>query len=134
MSIGGKRTSTSFHRELGRIMWEYCGMARNRKGLETALQKKPNFADAARFLGQVHYQVAQERAGAKDEAGAQAEYAKAVAPFEQAYKAEPDSVVNIQDLIDVYERTKQSDKAMTITRDAVAKEPKNKRANPTRDD
>jgi succinate dehydrogenase / fumarate reductase flavoprotein subunit len=41
MGIGGKRTSTSFHRELGRIMWEYCGMARNRKGLETALQKIP---------------------------------------------------------------------------------------------
>ena len=41
MGIGGKRTSTSFHRELGRIMWEHCGMARNRKGLETALQKIP---------------------------------------------------------------------------------------------
>ena len=41
LSIGGKRTVTSFHRELGRIMWEYCGMARNRQGLATALQKIP---------------------------------------------------------------------------------------------
>src|SRR5437870_1047153 len=41
LSIRGKRTVTSFHRELGRIMWEYCGMARNRRGLETALQKIP---------------------------------------------------------------------------------------------
>ena len=41
MSIQGKRTVTSFHRELGKIMWEYCGMGRNRKGLETALQKIP---------------------------------------------------------------------------------------------
>jgi succinate dehydrogenase / fumarate reductase flavoprotein subunit len=41
LSIKGKRTATSFHRELGRIMWEHCGMARNKKGLETALQKIP---------------------------------------------------------------------------------------------
>jgi len=41
LGIRGKRTVTSFHRELGRIMWEYCGMARNRRGLETALQKIP---------------------------------------------------------------------------------------------
>ncbi len=41
LAIKGKRTVTSFHRELGRVMWEYCGMARNKKGLETALQKIP---------------------------------------------------------------------------------------------
>ena len=41
MSVKGKRTVDSFHRELGKIMWEHCGMARNRKGLETALQKIP---------------------------------------------------------------------------------------------
>jgi succinate dehydrogenase / fumarate reductase flavoprotein subunit len=41
LAIDGKRTVTAFHRELGRIMWEYCGMARNRAGLETALQKIP---------------------------------------------------------------------------------------------
>ncbi|MBI1722660.1 MAG: fumarate reductase/succinate dehydrogenase flavoprotein subunit [Gemmatimonadetes bacterium] len=41
LGIKGQRTPTAFHRELGRIMWEYCGMARNRSGLETALQKIP---------------------------------------------------------------------------------------------
>ena len=41
LSIKGKRTVMDFHRELGRIMWEYCGMARTREGLETALQKIP---------------------------------------------------------------------------------------------
>jgi succinate dehydrogenase / fumarate reductase flavoprotein subunit len=41
LSIKGKRTPTSFHRELGKIMWEYCGMARNRAGLEAALRKIP---------------------------------------------------------------------------------------------
>jgi succinate dehydrogenase / fumarate reductase flavoprotein subunit len=41
LTIDGKRTVASFHRELGRIMWEHCGMARTRKSLETALQKIP---------------------------------------------------------------------------------------------
>ncbi len=41
LSIKGKRTPTSFHRELGTIMWEHCGMARNRAGLEAALRKIP---------------------------------------------------------------------------------------------
>ena len=41
LSIKGKRTVDSFHRELGKICWDKCGMARNRKGLEEALQKIP---------------------------------------------------------------------------------------------
>ncbi len=36
MGIGGKRSADSFHRELGKIMWEYCGMARNAAGLQKA--------------------------------------------------------------------------------------------------
>jgi succinate dehydrogenase / fumarate reductase, flavoprotein subunit len=39
LSIDGKRTVMSFHRELGNIMWHYCGMSRNERGLETALSK-----------------------------------------------------------------------------------------------
>ncbi|MBV8881918.1 MAG: fumarate reductase/succinate dehydrogenase flavoprotein subunit [Planctomycetaceae bacterium] len=41
LGIKGKRTVDSFHRELGKICWDYCGMARNAKGLQTALQKIP---------------------------------------------------------------------------------------------
>ncbi len=36
MSIEGKRTVDDIHRELGLIMWEHCGMARNNDGLEKA--------------------------------------------------------------------------------------------------
>jgi succinate dehydrogenase / fumarate reductase flavoprotein subunit len=39
VAIGGKRTVTSFHRELGKLMWDYCGMARNAKGLAHAAGK-----------------------------------------------------------------------------------------------
>jgi succinate dehydrogenase / fumarate reductase, flavoprotein subunit len=39
LGIKGKRTVDSFHRELGKICWDYCGMARNAKGLEGAIQK-----------------------------------------------------------------------------------------------
>jgi succinate dehydrogenase / fumarate reductase flavoprotein subunit len=41
LSIKGKRSVDSFHRELGKLMWEYCGMSRNRKGLEFALGRIP---------------------------------------------------------------------------------------------
>ena len=41
LSVKGRRTVTSFHRELGKVMWEHCGMARNKAGLEAALQKIP---------------------------------------------------------------------------------------------
>jgi succinate dehydrogenase / fumarate reductase flavoprotein subunit len=39
LSIQGKRTVSSFHRELGQIMWHYCGMSRNATGLGTAVEK-----------------------------------------------------------------------------------------------
>ena len=41
LSIRGKRTVDSIHRELGKVMWDYCGMARNETGLKTALQQIP---------------------------------------------------------------------------------------------
>jgi succinate dehydrogenase / fumarate reductase flavoprotein subunit len=39
LSIPGKRTVDSFHRELGKIVWDYCGMARTAEGLEFAIGK-----------------------------------------------------------------------------------------------
>ena len=39
MSIGGKRSVDSIHKELGHIMWEYVGMGRTKEGLQTALTK-----------------------------------------------------------------------------------------------
>jgi succinate dehydrogenase / fumarate reductase flavoprotein subunit len=36
LTINGKRTVDDFHRQLGLIMWDYCGMARNNDGLEKA--------------------------------------------------------------------------------------------------
>jgi succinate dehydrogenase / fumarate reductase flavoprotein subunit len=38
LSIKGKNTSTTFHRRLGKIMWDYCGMTRNEEGLKKALK------------------------------------------------------------------------------------------------
>jgi succinate dehydrogenase / fumarate reductase, flavoprotein subunit len=45
LSIKGKRTVDSFHRELGALMWDYCGMARNKAGLEQVLQKIPKLRE-----------------------------------------------------------------------------------------
>jgi succinate dehydrogenase / fumarate reductase flavoprotein subunit len=37
ISIKGKRSAASFHKRLGKIMWDYCGMVRNEEGLKKAL-------------------------------------------------------------------------------------------------
>jgi succinate dehydrogenase / fumarate reductase flavoprotein subunit len=41
LAVNGKRTVTSFHKELGALMWEKCGMARNEKGLKELLVQIP---------------------------------------------------------------------------------------------
>ena len=41
LAIKGKRTVDSFHRELGRLMWDKCGMARRAEGLREAIQRIP---------------------------------------------------------------------------------------------
>src|SRR3954451_1234316 len=37
LNINGKRTVDSFHRQLGKIVWDYCGMSRNANGLRSAI-------------------------------------------------------------------------------------------------
>jgi succinate dehydrogenase / fumarate reductase flavoprotein subunit len=41
LAIDGRRTPDSFHRELGNLLWEECGMARNAAGLGRALARIP---------------------------------------------------------------------------------------------
>jgi succinate dehydrogenase / fumarate reductase, flavoprotein subunit len=45
LGIKGKRTVDSIHRELGRLLWDYCGMARNAPGLKDILQKIPELRE-----------------------------------------------------------------------------------------
>ena len=45
LSINGKKTVTEFHRELGKIMWDNVGMARNEKSLKLALQEIPKLRE-----------------------------------------------------------------------------------------
>ena len=45
LAIKGNRTVDSFHKELGKIMWDKCGMARDKKGLEEALVKIPKLRE-----------------------------------------------------------------------------------------
>ncbi|OQW47775.1 MAG: succinate dehydrogenase [Proteobacteria bacterium SG_bin7] len=44
-NIRGKKSPDEFHKELGKVMWEYCGMARNKEGLEEALRKIPKIKE-----------------------------------------------------------------------------------------
>jgi succinate dehydrogenase / fumarate reductase flavoprotein subunit len=45
LAIKGKRTATSLHRELGKLLWEKCGMARNEAGLKEALRRIPELRE-----------------------------------------------------------------------------------------
>ncbi|MBF0104624.1 MAG: fumarate reductase/succinate dehydrogenase flavoprotein subunit [Deltaproteobacteria bacterium] len=68
LSINGTRSVESFHKELGRIMWDNCGMARNKKGLTDSLKKIPalreEFWQNAKVLGEnEEYNTTLERAG-----------------------------------------------------------------------
>ncbi len=45
IAIGGKQTPTHFHRELGKVMWEHCGMGRNEAGLKKALEIIPEIRE-----------------------------------------------------------------------------------------
>ena len=45
LATRGKRTVTSLHRELGKLLWEKCGMARNEAGLKEALKRIPELRD-----------------------------------------------------------------------------------------
>ncbi|MBS1545410.1 MAG: fumarate reductase/succinate dehydrogenase flavoprotein subunit [Bacteroidetes bacterium] len=68
LSIKGKKTVDELHRELGHIMWEYCGMARNEKGLKTAREKiaalKNEFWQNVNVLGSANeLNVELEKAG-----------------------------------------------------------------------
>jgi succinate dehydrogenase / fumarate reductase flavoprotein subunit len=46
LAVNGTRTVDSFHRELGLLLWEHCGMARNADGLRKALAKIPEIRAA----------------------------------------------------------------------------------------
>jgi succinate dehydrogenase / fumarate reductase flavoprotein subunit len=45
LKVNGKRPAEQFLRDLGNIMWEYCGMARNEQGLKKALEEIPRIRE-----------------------------------------------------------------------------------------
>ncbi len=46
LNVSGARTVDSFHKELGKLMWDYCGMSRNADGLKHAMEKIPELREA----------------------------------------------------------------------------------------
>ncbi len=52
LSAKGRQPVNAFHRRLGKLMWDHCGMARTRAGLEKALQEIPKLREE--FWADVH--------------------------------------------------------------------------------
>jgi succinate dehydrogenase / fumarate reductase flavoprotein subunit len=73
LAVNGKRTANSFHKQLGSLLWEKCGMARDEKGLQAALREIP--ALRAEFWN--HVKVT----GRNEELNQTLEYAGRVADF-----------------------------------------------------
>ncbi len=48
LAVGGTKSVEHYHRELGKLVWDYCGMARNKTGLEKALSEIPTLRDEFR--------------------------------------------------------------------------------------
>ncbi len=68
LSVAGKRSVDSFHKDLGEIMWEYCGMSRSENGLRKAIELIPGLREEfwkdVRVLGEnEHYNICLEKAG-----------------------------------------------------------------------
>ena len=55
LAIDGKQTVDMFHRQLGKLMWDFCGMSRDRQGLTEALERIPalrqEFWENVRVIG-----------------------------------------------------------------------------------
>jgi len=55
IAVGGTKSPEYYHRELGKLVWDYCGMARDKNGLEKALTEIPalreDFEKNVRVLG-----------------------------------------------------------------------------------
>jgi succinate dehydrogenase / fumarate reductase flavoprotein subunit len=73
LAVNGKRTVNSFHKQLGSLLWEKCGMARDEKGLQAALREIP--ALRAEFWKDVKV------TGQNEELNQALEYAGRVADF-----------------------------------------------------
>jgi succinate dehydrogenase / fumarate reductase flavoprotein subunit len=73
MSVNGKTPADDFHRELGKVMWEYVGMGRNEAGLKKALKLIPDIRE--RFWKDVKV------VGGKNDLNSELERAGRVADF-----------------------------------------------------
>ena len=73
LKIKGRRTVTSLHRELGKLLWDKCGMARNESGLKEALKRIPELREE--FWKNVNV------TGENEELNQSLEYAGRVADF-----------------------------------------------------
>ncbi|CAB4242656.1 Fumarate reductase flavoprotein subunit [Methylacidimicrobium sp. AP8] len=68
LSLQGRKTAAEFHKELGALLWDHCGMVRNASGLRTAAERirelRESFWTEARLVGDAYgYNQALEQAG-----------------------------------------------------------------------
>jgi tetratricopeptide (TPR) repeat protein len=94
--------------------------------LGRCIEKDPRNTDAIRVKGQIHMQVGRQKADDNDQAGALEEYKQAAAAYEKLYQLDPTNPDNVTSLIDVYERSGMSEKALALTTECIEQDPGNR--------
>jgi len=94
--------------------------------LKTAIARKPGYREAIDRLGAIYLKKAEDARAAGNTAAEQAALGEAAAHFEQSLKNDPGNGDYILALIDVYQGQKETEKALALTRDAVATDPSNR--------
>ncbi len=94
--------------------------------LNKGLEKKAAFPDALSLLGRLHMRVAQAKLDEQDSLGAHQQYASAVGAFEKLYELDRTDVSNVMNLLEVYEKAKMDEKALSLTKNCADADPKNR--------
>jgi tetratricopeptide (TPR) repeat protein len=93
--------------------------------LEKGLAINQNQGAELSLLGKLYSQMGRDKYDARDSAGAAKAYAASTTAYEKLYALDPTNVENALSLIEMYERTGKSEKSVTLTRDAVTRNPEN---------
>jgi tetratricopeptide (TPR) repeat protein len=91
----------------------------------SALEKDPNYIEAMGIISTVHLDKAVAMENAGNTTGAVAEYSAAADLLEKSFRLDPGRSENINNLILALERSNQQDRALSLTSEAVAKNPDN---------
>jgi len=93
--------------------------------LNVSLQHNPKGIEELELLGKLHLVLAREKEAANDVDGSKQENLSALSSFEKLYDLDTSNIENMIRLMELYQQVGMSEKAITMTRDALVADPNN---------